>query len=51
MSMRKLWLNLRELWHLYWLYDIFHTHPPYTLYGIKQSLKMLKLLINKEDNA
>ncbi len=49
--MKKLWLNLRELLHIYFLYKIYKIYKPYTLYGIKHSLKLVKMYKNKEDIA
>jgi len=40
-----------EMWHMYMLYKIYKIHKPYTIRGIKGSLKLLKMYLNKEDIA
>ena len=51
MNMKKLWLNLLEMWRIYRLYKIYKVYKPYTLFGIKHSLKLLKMYMNKENIA
>lgn len=49
--MKKLWQNLTELWLMYKTYEIYKIHKPYTVYGIQQSIKLLKLYLDKENKA
>lgn len=49
--MTKLWQNLKELWHLYNLYEIHKIYKPYTLSGIRGSIKLLKMYMDKENIA
>lgn len=51
MNIRKLWQNLKELLNLYRIYEIGKIYKPYTFFGIRNSLRLLKLYKNKEDNA
>lgn len=43
--------NLVDMWRMYKLYKIYKIYPPYTLRGIKQSLKLLKMYLDKENIA
>lgn len=37
--------------HMYFIYEIYKIYKPYTLYGIRQSFKMVNMYINKEHIA
>lgn len=49
--MKKLWRNLADMWHMYTLYKIYKIHKPYTLTGIKESVKLLKMYLDRENVA
>lgn len=50
-NMKRLWRNLYEMWTIYREYEIHKIYKPYTIYGIRNSIKMLKLYLDKENNA
>lgn len=50
-SMRKIYKEIRAMWHIYILYEVYKIYKPYTLYGIKQSIKMVKMYLDKENIA
>lgn len=49
--MKKLYWKLKEMVDMYFLYKIYKIYKPYTLSGIKGSIKLLKMYINKENIA
>ncbi len=49
--MRKLYWSLKEMLNIYITYEIYKIYKPYTIAGIKGSLKLLKMYLNKEDIA
>ena len=51
MNMKKLYWKLKEMVDMYFLYKIYKIYKPYTLSGIKGSIKLLKMYINKENIA
>lgn len=51
MIMKKLYWNLKEIINIYYTYKIYKIYKPYTLSGIKGSIKLLKMYLNKEDIA
>jgi len=49
--MKKLWRSLADMIHIYFLYEIHKIHKPYTLSGIKESIKLLKMYKDRENIA
>ena len=47
--MKKLYWNLKAMIDIYFLYEIYKIYPPYTIRGIKGSLKLLQMYLNKEN--
>lgn len=48
---KKHWQSLKELLRLYKEYRIYKVYKPYTIYGIRNSVRLLKMYLNKEDIA
>ena len=51
MNLIKLWQNLVETYKLYRIYKIGKIYKFYTFFGIRNSIRLLKLYLNKENNA
>ena len=49
--MPKIFRRMKEMFHMYFLYKIYKVHKPYTWDGIKGSLKLLKMYLDRENIA
>lgn len=49
--MKKLYWNLRAILNIYITYEIYKIYKPYTVSGVKGSIKLLKMYLNKEEIA
>ena len=51
MTIKTIYQSVQEMWLMYKTYEIYKIHRPYTLSGIRNSIKLLKLYLDKENNA
>lgn len=49
--MKKLWQNLVEMWTMYRVYEIGKIYKWYRPGDVKEMFKLLRLYLNKENNA
>lgn len=49
--MKKLYWKLKEMVNIYFEYEIYKIYKPYTIMGIRGSIRLLKMYFKKEDIA
>jgi hypothetical protein len=48
-GIKKLWRSLHELLVMYRTYRIWEIYKPYTIFGIKHTIQLLKMYRDKEN--